>query len=237
MDCGRLLALALATVLVGGCTVPPAAIDQAGRLEVLGPDAGFSTDPLPTGWIMEGSPGNGRLEVVDVQGVPALSVVNGDEGFVLARHTEANMLATPYLSWAWHVDAQRSGIHPIRLVVGFSGGNPDGDSWGGGSFAGMGSALPSHDRVLSIAWGESALRRGSMVRPPGPEPRALLYTVRGGRENTGSWWLETVDLSQLYAIAWPGDVRGRVRVAFIGLSAAAGRLPAAARISGVVLSR
>ena len=237
MDWGRFLALVLTAALVSACAVPPAVIDQAGRLEVLGPAPGFSTDSLPTGWIMEGSAGDGRLEVVDVQGVPALSVVNGDHGFVLARHTDANILATPYLSWAWNLDAQRSGTHPICLVVGFSGGNPDGDSWGGGSFAGMGSALPNHDRVLSIAWGESALRRGSMVRPPGPESQALLYTVRGGRENTGSWWLETVDLSQLYSIAWPGDDVGRVRVAFIGLSAAADRLPAAARISGVVLSK
>ena len=40
----------------------------------------------------------------------------------------------------------------------------------------------------------------------GGDGRAVArYVVRGGRENLGRWWQESVDLSALYARAWPGD--------------------------------
>jgi hypothetical protein len=57
------------------------------------------------------------------------------------------------------MDPKPSGVHPVRLVVGFHGGNP-----------------------------KSSTRRQATSR----------YTARGGRENTGSWWLETVELSDIY---------------------------------------
>jgi hypothetical protein len=233
---GRLLALALTTALVSACATPPTAIDQAGRLEVLGPGAGFSPDAPPADWVIEGAPGPGRLEVGDVQGIRALRILNGDERFTLVRRTRAILLAMPYLSWAWSMDIQRSGPHPVHLVVGFDGGNPDGQR-GGGSFSWFGSSLPAHDRLLKIAWGESALQRGSLIPTSGEDPPVPRYTVRGGRENAGFWRLETVDLSRLYSLAWPDDDMGRVNVSFIGISADGSRPPAAANISGILLSR
>ena len=62
-------------------------------------------------------------------------------------------------------------------------------------------------------------------------------TVRGGAGNAGGWWSETVALAELYARAWPGDDRRRVRVMFIGIAAAASRPAATAHLSRIVLSR
>jgi len=36
----------------------------------------------------------------------------------------------------------------------------------------------------------------------------VIYAPRGS-ENTGSWWFETVDLSDIYRRAWPGDDAGQ----------------------------
>ena len=61
--------------------------------------------------------------------------------------------------------------------------------------------------------------------------------MRGGAGNAGAWWSETVDLAELYARAWPGDDRRRVRVMFIGIAAAASQPAATAHLSRIVLSR
>jgi hypothetical protein len=59
------------------------------------------------------------------------------------------LLATPYLSWAWNVKAHGAGLHPITLVIGFQGGARENLplTW-------LGKALPAHDRIIAIAWGE-----------------------------------------------------------------------------------
>ena len=88
-----------------------------------------------------------------------------------------------------------------------------------------------------MAWGDSALNRGSLTPAAADKPGMRLYVARGGRENAGTWWLETVDLSQIYSRAWPDDDIGKTRVTFIGLAAAGGPTPGAAYISGVKLSR
>jgi len=238
---GVLAAVAAALLaLPAACVVPRASVDASGRLEVLGPGPGFSPRTLPADWVIEGRDrvADGQLSVARKEGVPALRVVSGAEGFVIARRIRAILLTTPYLSWAWNMEPQGSGVHPVRLLIGFHGGDPQSLSWGGQPFVWMGSALPPHDRLLSLAWGDSALQRGTLTRPPGRHRHApSRYTVRGGRENTGTWWLETVDLSQLYARAWPGDDVNRAQVMFIGIAAAGGHKPAAAYLSGIVLSR
>ena len=91
---------------------------------------------------------------------------------------------------------------------------------------------------MVIIWGESALQRGSITKPKRTKKKqaASRYTARGGRENTGSWWLETVDLSDIYRRIWPDDSFDRTRITFIGI-AAAGKEPSPAYISGLRLSR
>lgn len=232
-----LAALVLAA-LVGCAVVPRATVDPKGLLEVLGPTPGWTPDALPGDWIVDGyRRDDGELSVKPSQGVPSLRVVNGKAGFLVVRRTKAFLLASPYLSWAWNVEPQTEGLHPVRLIVGFHGGDPKSPSWGSQPFVWTGSALPPHDRTLIIAWGESALQRGTLIRPAIGEKSSPRYIARGGRENARSWWLETIDLAKLYAETWPADEVGKVSIVFIGIAAAGGRPPAAAHVSGVVLSR
>ncbi len=225
-------------VLVAACSKPMTTIQPGGTMNILGPVPAMVSHPLPDDWITEGKPGPGQLTVVNRDGVPALKVINGRQSFVAVKPARASLLATPYLSWAWNMDPQNQGPHPVRLVIGFLGGNPDSRVWGSG-FGKPGVKLPPHDRAVVIVWGESALQRGSITKPkPAKHAEAAArYTARGGRENTGSWVFETVDLSDIYRRAWPGDDAGNAQITFIGIAAAPGKMPSAAYISGLRLSR
>ena len=233
----RVRVLALAIVLLVGCAVPRAALEPGGgQIPILGPTPGFSPANLPASWVIEGTiDGPGQASVVDKDGVPALRLASGPNGFVLARLTRARLLATPYLSWAWNMEPHEGDSHPVGLVVGFHGGNPASRSWGAETWRWLGTALPPHDRRLAIVWGARALTRGSFDGL-GEDTRPR-YIQRGGRENTGSWWLETVDLADLYGRAWPEDDSGRVGIVFIGIAAQPAEAPARAHVSGVLLSR
>ncbi len=225
-------------VLVAACSKPSTTIQPGGTMNILGPVPAMVPHPLPDDWITEGKPGPGQLTVVNRDGVPALKVVNGGQSFVSVKPARASLLATPYLSWAWNMDPQNQGTHPVRLVIGFLGGAPDSRVWGSG-FGKPGAKLPRHDRAVVIVWGESALQRGSITKPKPTRnaEAAARYTARGGRENTGSWVFETVDLSDIYRRTWPGDDAGNVQITFIGIAAAPGKTPSAAYISGLRLSR
>jgi len=65
---------------------------------------------------------------------------------------------------------------------------------------------------------------------------ATPYVVRGGRENARTWWLDTVDLSALYAGAWPEDDIGRVQIVFVAI-AVTRNTDVGAHIAGIMLSR
>jgi len=235
----RSLAVAAEMIAVTACAAPRVSVDPSGRMEVLGPEPGFSPASPPPGWVHEGD-ADGRVEVVS-QGVPALRVRPGDGAFVFARRTDAVLLAAPYLSWAWNMDAQRAGPHPVRIVVGFHGGDPKSPSWGSQPLAWLGSVLLPHDRVLMLVWGESVLARGDLSpvvesASAVPANRAPRFTVRGGRENAGQWWVETADRADLYSRAWPRDDHRRVRIVFVGIASAV-QAEAGAHVSGIVLSR
>lgn len=234
----RAPAAAIGAVLfqLAGCAGEPAAVIPWGALDVLGPSGDFSVRPLPNDWAAAGAKPESHLAVVDKDGVPALKVTSGGESFAVVRRTRAYVLATPYLSWAWNMDSHGGGVHPVRLLVGFRGGASGNDGVLGGTFVWGGSALPRFDRALAIGWAQSALGRGSMTLSS--ERRVSpFYTARGGRENSGHWWLETVDLAELYAQAWPADDRARAEIAFIGVSSVGGEPATAAYFSGIRLSR
>lgn len=235
-------ALILAALLwLSACAVEQASPGPEGALAVLRPLPGTSLEQLPGDWVMErnGPVRERQLGLTVKQGLPALSVVNGEASFIFARRTRAMMLATPFLSWSWNMEPPvGGGDHPTALVVGFHGGDPASTSRGGGWFRWLGSTLPPHDRMLLLGWGDSALQRGNLSPSPVREaPSKARYVVRGGDENTRSWWLETLDLSALYARAWPKDDPGAVQVVFIGVAAIAGGAPAPAHVSGILLSR
>ncbi|NQU58915.1 MAG: DUF3047 domain-containing protein [Rhodospirillales bacterium] len=234
--------LGLAALMwLAGCTVQQASVAPEGLLQVLGPFPGFSPVELPDDWAVEKEGGldESQLQIVDKEGIPSLKVTNGVDSFIVVRRTRAMMLATPFLSWSWNIEPpSTSGYHPVRLVVGFYGGDPESPSRGSEPLRWLGSTLPAHDRALSMTWGESALQRGTLSPPPEADLRAApRYSVRGGRENAGSWWLETVDLSDLYQRSWPKDDAGKTQVVFIGIAAAGGRPPAPAHVAGIILSR
>ncbi len=235
------LALSLAPLIAGivSCAEPSAYNAPSGTMDVLGPVPAFEPNAVPLDWVTEGKVDRGQLAVVEREGVPALRVVNGKNNFVTAKPTRASLLATPYLSWSWNMEPQESGTHPVRLVVGFHGGNSDTSLLGSSPLVGRDIILPPHDRAVVIDWGESALQRGSITRPKTTKRKqgATRYTARGGSENTGSWWMETVDLSDIYRRTWPDDRIESTRITFIGIAAAAGKEPSPAYISGLRLSR
>ena len=236
--------LALVLVAALAACAKARVISSAGpRLDLLGPRPGFALqigqDPAAAGWAVAGEAAPGRLTVVDREGVPALRISAGDSRLALARRTDVPMGVMPFLSWSWLADVgEPPARHPVRLAVGFRGGNPKGRRFGSPS----GPGLPEHDRVLVLTWEPSALARGTLFPPPAGKPHLpARYAVRGGAENTGSWWLETVDVSDLYGRAWPRDRRAQVRIAFIGIVSARQTQQAspgrALYVSGIRLSR
>ncbi|MHA1597110.1 MAG: DUF3047 domain-containing protein [Alphaproteobacteria bacterium] len=241
MIAGRTPLLAVVLLLLVSCGGnQTSVIAPEGLLSVLGPFPGFSPVELPGDWSIEGDEPNAeQIAVTRKDGIPALHVTNGEKAFIIVRRIRAMMLATPYLSWSWNIEPpSTTGFHPVRVVVGFKRTDPETGGWVKQPYSLFGSDLPPHDRAISLTWGESALQRGTLSVPTARQRRAApRYTVRGGRENAGSWWLETVDLSELYRRAWPDADPGTVQVVFVGIAAPGGRAPAPAYVSGIILSR
>lgn len=227
-------------LILTGCSVKEANVEPEGLLSVLGPFPGFSPEDLPDDWAIEknGSLDVSQIQIVTKDGLPSLKITNAENSFIVARRTNAMMLATPFLSWSWLIEPpSTTGYHPVRMVIGFYGGDRRSRSRTSQPLRWLGSSLPTHDRAMSLVWGESALQRGTLVMPTSDSTNAdPLYTVRGGRENTGSWWLETVDLSSLYRQIWPQDDSVNARIVYIGIEAVAGRVPSPACVSDITLS-
>ena len=225
-------------MLGAACAVEPrrAPIEPEGRIEILGPEIGFSTRVLPADWLIDGqSPPSERLNVVIKDSVPALRIVGGESEFVLARRTDTPLLVSPYLSWSRRVEPPAGAVHPVGLVVGFSGGDRTPPSRGAQRRGWFGPTLPPHDRQLSIGWGEASTER-DLLDPADAGARNRRYVQRMGPEALDSWRLEAVDLVALYARAWPGDDTARVRIAFVGIAVTSER-PGTAYLSGILLSR
>lgn len=227
--------------LLAACAESPATGTlPSGSMDVLGPIPAFEASALPRDWVIDGAVGRGQLTVVDRDGIPALMVVNGSRPFAAVKPIRSYLLATPYLSWAWNMETPATGTHPVRLVIGFSGGNgQQRDAAAAAPAPSASRPLPVHDREIAIIWGDSALQRGAIDTPDAAkQPQSpALYTARGGRENAGTWWLETVDLSDIYRRSWPADDAADVRITFIGVAALGGRPRSPAYVSGIRLSR
>jgi len=210
-----------------------------GHLMVMQTGLRFNLDAPPKDWFVATTePGQktntafSPLSSVTIGGIKALEIRTGPAHSIAIRKVDAMLMATPYLSWSWNLSDHGLGIHPVRLVIGFRGGSPVETA------ALLGGGLPLHDRALTLVWGDTALRRGTLTAPPLDHPHeAAVYTVRGGRENTRKWLNDTVDLSDLYRQAWPHDTRRGVHITFIGI-AAAPKMPAVrGRVANITLSR
>lgn len=225
-------ALTLA-ILLAGCAPGVAPVDTEGKIDVLQPTSEFAARRLSDDWAIEGRAGLEQAFFATDGDRRVLKVHSGRERFLIVRRVQANLLATPYLTWSWNMEPEPDAIHPVRIVVGFNGGG----SSGGYPVERFGSDLPRYDRAVVLAWGASALMRGSFDLPAPAVHRAPVYLVRGGRENAGKWWQEAVDLGDLYRRLWPDGDHDRVHVVFIGIAAAAAPRPNGGSFSGIRLSR
>lgn len=180
------------------------------------------------------------MALVQQSGVPAVRVTPGDTPLVVTRRLSARLLAAPFLSWSWNVrvdgEATPADDPGLIILAGFADGAgaatdaPRNDGW-------LAPVLPAFDRLLLATWAPSALRRGTLSPAAGFGPDVAHYAARGGRENTDTWWVETVDLLTLFRQSWPAVTADEARIVFLGLAVAPESALADADIAGISLSR
>jgi hypothetical protein len=216
--------LTAALGLAGCARRPPAPLTTLnGRSVVLGPEPGFNPAALPADWFLTPRRSADRFHVVEVSGTPVLRV-EAPGGPLLGRQLAMPLLATPYLHFGWYLDpglydgGPRDGLpRGLRLVVGFKGGLPNGAQLLDRVFTGD---LPAHDRFMEFrfsgigasrpeeAWLELAAMNDRGIR------RVLRASERG---QAGRWFVEAIDLAQLYREYWPRDRMAQVEIAFIAV--------------------
>lgn len=233
----------IAVFVTGACgEIKTKSVTPEGRLDVLGPNPPSIGGNIDSDWVLVGQSAANNITINPIKNIPGIGITSAENALLAVRRVNAMLLATPYLSWSWNMTDHGDGFHPVRIIVGFK--KPDKEpknNFFSLSRLGLSIAdLPPHDHALSIVWGDSALGRGSLrMAPPNAQqqPEAPLYTPRGGRENSNKWWMETVDLSELYQKAWPNESKRDVAISFIGIAAAPNKPGHRGRISGIVLSR
>jgi hypothetical protein len=209
-----------------------------GSMSVLGPILEIWEDPSSLGWTVKGSPTPDHLRVVKLEGKQVLKIKNGLKEYLVVKPSQASLLASPYMSWTWNMENPFDDQHPISLFVGFQNGNEQNQTWIP-SFIRSDEVLPIHNRVLNFKWGKSALQRGTIISTDSINESILKasFIVRGGQENTNSWWSEAVDLYDIYHRAWPKDTIGQTQITFIGFGAAPSDKSIAGFISDIRISR
>lgn len=230
----------LAAGAVSACTQVRDAVPLGGSLNVLGPDQPFiaavSAGELPAGWEISGSMPADALSVHQIGKFKAINIKADGPPFALTRRTNASLLATPFLSWAWHTQPPGSGMHPVRIIVGLADrvGKPSAAWWQlGGADAGKVT------RIIEMAWNETALGRGTVIGPraDGEHPESARYVARGGGEQANRWWVDAVDLSLIHRQVWPGDDQANMDIRFIGIAVHAARTPATMNVAAIRLMR
>jgi hypothetical protein len=230
----------IATVLLlNACTKTTfSTIHPNGSMKILEPIVEVWKKSSPIGWIVKGNLTPDQLSVVKQGGRKALKVKNGLKDLVIVKPVHAPLLATPYMSWAWNMEVQVDGQHPISLFVGFKHGNQKNRTWITNSIL-SDEVLPSHNRILKFTWGDSALQRGTIVNTNSINKELLnaSFTVRGGQENSSSWWFEAIDLYDIYRRTWPNDIIDQTQIKFIGFGTAPSKNSIAGYISNLRISR
>ncbi|MEE2698621.1 MAG: DUF3047 domain-containing protein [Pseudomonadota bacterium] len=233
------ITLLLSVLVIAACTKPiRSTINSIGPMDIVGPAPGFLQNLIPVGWISQGSIKKGQMSIVKLDGIPALKVVSSSNNLITVKPSQALLLATPYLSWSWNMEPQGEGQHPVKLLVGFKNSKKQQQTWKTNFFISH-NLIPNHERMLSFIWGDSALQRGTITKE-NPKKEGQLnasFTVRGGQENSNSWWFETVDLNDIYQRTWPRDEIDDLHITFIGISTSSSSKPIAGHISGLRLSR
>lgn len=236
MRSGRAAALAAALALAA-CAPAVVPVELDGTLTILEPRHDFDLHEPGDDWIEVGAAPAGAGQMQARDGGLYLELLGGGAPYALLRRMNAQLLATPYLAWSWRLMGPPDTAHPVQLTVGFRKGVAES---GGFSWKRLtGPELPAYDRTLTVSWGHSALRRGTLeVRRTGKKQHPVaVYVARGGGENLGRWWDEAIDLSALHAKAWPGvDMRDTV-IVFAGVVMTKAGPTTAANLAALRLSR
>lgn len=223
---------------LGACAKPivVTSVQPDGSLEVLGPDAHFATEFESGQWIRSGDIGPASLVVTEKAGKRALHFPSGNQEYTILRPVDAILLSTPYLGWSWFLDLNEADEPDISIIVGFKSpmGTPE-----EASFHRLPEAAEETpaNRALALQWAASALQRGDLALPAPGESSLPRYRVRGGRENSGRWWREGVDLADLYTRLWPGEDPARARIVFVAIDAGSNRVNAPAYFADMQLFR
>ncbi len=226
-------------LMLVGCTPPSAQVDLTGQINVFGPAAEISLSNLADDWVALGADPEDHAEITATADGPSMRVSGGPKPYALVRRVDASLLATPFLSWSWRVEAVDRAIHPARMTIGIRDNPERRGGWRPPVGLGASRGLPEFDRTITIAWGNSALNRGSWknMMSESTATASVRYVVRGGRENAGRWWRETIDLGEIHALAWPGLDRAESRIVFIGITVTANPTAASADFAAIKLSR
>ncbi len=211
-------------------------VGPEGFLEILGPTDRFATNLEDGTWLRLGDMARGRLAVTKTGPAENVFVRAGPKGFSLLRPVDTRLLATPFLAWSWNPETLTDADHPAAIVVGFMSSPQHLDEDRYGYLDTLPNTLPVN-RLLEIRWAASALKRGHQTISGDPENNTTIYVARGGRENTGRWWRDGVELSKVYETAWPQDRLRDVRITFVGLKVAEADFPSALSIADINLFR
>lgn len=214
-------------------------VDPYREILVLGPSPRFDPAKLPGNWYVA-SRGSAApsFAAAEKDGVLALRLDGDADGAILGRKFRVPLLNMPYLRWGWYLDrtapvAKRTkaetGTEPsvfLRVVVGFR--DPAKDE-ADAENSGDVHAPPKIDRALSLEWQAAA----------GGQPTDASdgsVVIRAGGRDAGRWIIEAVDLSRLYARAWPQETSGKAEIVFVAVGTGPTSVPITGYVAEVVLS-
>jgi hypothetical protein len=241
LRCYKTILIVLAALFVSNCAIPRADISPEGYLEVFGPSTFITKTSLPAEWFVDGITETkllrARVKLVKIDSSPTLNLSPAATSYVFAKRTKASLLATPFLSWSWNIPAFQGEEHPIRLIIGFYGGNSKSGGWGSQPLVYLGKKAPPYDRAITIVWHRNALLRGMLYA----NQKLPKYIARGGIENTDKWQTEHIDLAKIYRRIWPKDEHAKIQIMFAGFAATSGIPPTnnsiGAAFADVILSK
>ena len=212
-------------------------VDPYRQMLVIGPGQHFDPARLPGDWYVASSGGKpAKFAAAQKDGILALRLDGDNNGAILGRRLNVPLLNMPFLRWGWYVERPatspapgRTGIKTgtglneppvlLRVVVGFRDGIAQPVRKSNGA--------PRIDRALSLEWraDETGVRGapGSIV-------------IHAGLRDAGRWIIEAVDLSRLYAEAWPQSAAANAAIAFIAVGAGPARVPVTGYVAEVALS-
>lgn len=160
----------------------------------------ISIDPTEPGWyhlkFLTHPPM--AFDFVSIDGIDALQFSTDDSASMLFRYVDIPLQEYPFLNWQWRVDetivseadpASRAGDdHPARLYVRF--------------ITEQGAA-----RNMEIIWSNEKKAGEYKFLDSDQFPH---YVARGGDENLQQWWIEEINLLEIYKTLWPDNVPANI---------------------------